>query len=219
MNPRNVAILLCVVCSVYLFADQTAFTNDGKRVLLKDDGTWQLIEQDKTVSESFDFRKTSWGMTKDQVKNSEPSSPIRDDANALFFKGKISNLDCVYAFVFAKGKLVRSKYAITEEHTNKNDYIDDYNSLKAALTGKYGDPLNDRTNWKNSLYRDDKEEWGFAVSLGHLSYFATWSTPTTEVFLGLLGDNYKVDLVIEYSSIALAGLEELEQKESSQSDL
>lgn len=73
-------------------------------------------------------------------------------------------MDCYVVYVFVRGKLVRTKYVIVEEHSNRNDYIRDYKSLKTQLSKKYGAPIEDETIWKNSLYKDDREEWGFAVS-------------------------------------------------------
>jgi hypothetical protein len=103
--------------------------------------------------------------------------------------------------------------------SSENDYISDFDSLKSALTIKYGEPTDDKTIWKNSLYRDDKEEWGLAISIGHLYYYTSWKTDTTEISLGLIGDNFEINFFIDYSSIALAELEKQQRQESSQSDL
>ena len=63
--------------------------------------------------------------------------------------------------------------------------------------------------WDNDLYKDDREEWGFAVSLGHLTYVTLWLLNRTEVFLSLSGDNYDINLNLTYNSRTLKdGLEE-----------
>ena len=80
--------------------------------------------------------------------------------------------------------------------------------MKEILTKKYGKPIEDKQYWKKDLYKNDYQDWGFAISLGHLSYFATWQTNTTDIFLGLYGDNYKINLGVEYESIQLKVLEE-----------
>jgi hypothetical protein len=217
MKRLGLLVLFIFLC-ILLYTDQVAYTTDGKKVLLKDNGTWEYVIE-ATRGDDFDFRKTNWGFSMDQVKNSESLSLVREEQNALMYKGTLSDLDCYVVFVFAKGKLVRTKYVIVEEHSNKNDYIRDYESLKRLLSNKYGTPIQDKTIWRNSLYKDDREEWGFAVSLGHLVYLSTWETSETEISDFLYGDNYEISLGIEYSSKFLKSLEQAEKEQATQGDL
>ncbi|KUK85838.1 MAG: hypothetical protein XE02_1444 [Mesotoga infera] len=55
-------------------------------------------------------------------------------------------------------------------------------------------------DWKDNLYRDDKNNWGLAISIGDLSYGLIWETPTTDIELILDGNNYEVNLRIRYFS-------------------
>ncbi len=62
MRAKLVPIITPIVCSVALlatsataFAEQTATTEDGKKVLLKDDGTWEYV--DKEDDEQSDKKK------------------------------------------------------------------------------------------------------------------------------------------------------------------
>ena len=102
----------------------------------------------------------------------------------------------------------------THSHSNENDYILDFNKLKEILTKKYGKPIEDERLWKNDLYRDDPQYWGFAISLGHLIYLATWETPATDttdttiITLLLNGENFEIMFCIEYLSKNLHKLEE-----------
>jgi hypothetical protein len=84
--------------------------------------------------------------------------------------------------------------------------------LKEFLVKKYGKPIKDSQLWKNDLYRDEYKDWGFAVSLGHLVYFADWETPNTHISLALYGENYEITLAIEYQSKKLKKLEEKEKE-------
>jgi len=86
------------------------------------------------------------------------------------------------------------------EHSNKNDYIRDYKNLKEILAKKYGKPWSDRTTWDNDLFKNDRSQWGLAVSIGHLSYGALWDTSKTYITLGLSGDNYEITLLAAYDS-------------------
>jgi len=62
------------------------------------------------------------------------------------------------------------------------------------------------------LYKDDYQRWGFAVSIGHLGYYAMWKTLQTSIVILLQGDNYDITLGIEYMSEELKELEEREKE-------
>lgn len=160
------------------------------------------------ADQKYDFRKTHWGMSKAQVKKTEKGKIVRDVETMLVYQGNVGGHDCLIGYMFAEGKLVRSKYLFTETHSNANDYIVDYDRLKKILIKKYGKPIEDTLLWKNDLYKDDYQHWGLAVSLGHLFYFADWKTPNTEITLALNGENLDVTLEIEYISRKLEKLEE-----------
>ena len=38
------------------------------------------------------------------------------------------------------------------------------------------------------------------ISVGHLAYGNSWETPNTKISLMLSGDNYKIQLVLSYTS-------------------
>ncbi len=58
------------------------------------------------------------------------------------------------------------------------------------------------------MYKEDYSQWGFAVSLGHLTYYSSWETERTSVFFVLNGENYDLETVIEYSSKELSAVED-----------
>ncbi len=71
-----------------------------------------------------------------------------------------------------------------------------------------GNRKDDFTYWLDEMFKDDPNEWGTAVSLGHVSLFATWERPKTIITLALTGDNGSINLGIEYVSNELGQLEE-----------
>lgn len=115
--------------------------------------------------------------------------------------------------------LVRGIYLFSERHTNQNDYISDYKTLKKSLTKKYGKPKSSKSYWLNDLYKDNYQQWGMAVSKGDLTYYTHFKTDDTEIVLALSGDNYKIDLRIEYQSIKLGKLEHAEKEKKNQDKL
>ncbi len=166
-----------------------------------------------------DFRKTSWGMTRERVKAVESSKLIKEDERGLFYSSELTGFgDVLIGYIFAQGKLVRTSYVSEVRHTNSNAFIEDFTHLKSILTEKYGKPESDDVVWLDDLYKDDPDNWGMAVSAGHLVYDAAWKTKTTNILEKLKGDNFDVTLIVQYSSIELSGLEEAKDKEKQKSE-
>lgn len=204
--------MTCVLlsCSLSIHAQIEATTTDGRKIQVFDDGTWKpapAASANQNTKDEFNFRKTKWGFSPESVKKSEDSEPELEKNGNLLYSDSVSGLRCLVAYVFADNKLVRAKYKVVEEHTNKNDYIYDFNALKSALSEKYGAQKEGDTLWKNSLYKDKPEHYGIAIGIGHLVYYAKWQTPDTDIAILLNGDNYEVSLAIEYSSRKLSDLE------------
>lgn len=147
-----------------------------------------------------DFRNTTWGMSKAQVLKTEKGTPVENAGDNIVYKSKVSSFDAITFYSFINNKLVLGAYSFQENHMNANEYISDYKKLKKNLTIKYGEPIEDITNWKNNLFKNRPESWGTAVGTGHLSFFTKWGTSTTEILLALTGDNFKETLVIKYES-------------------
>lgn len=154
----------------------------------------------KQSKQEYDFRQTNWGMSKEQVKATEDKKPDSEDINSLGYNVKIDRDDYLCIYNFLEDKFYNSIYACTEKHTNKNLYIDDYEGLKEILTKKYGEPQTDLIIWKNDLFKNKKQDWGTAISIGHLVYRASWNTSTSTIILVLGGDNYQISLGISYDS-------------------
>jgi len=149
-----------------------------------------------------DFRGSSWGDSKEAVKDKESGQFVLEQDNTLNFKTSVAGLDMVVVYEFLDGRLVNAGYSSLESHMNKNEFIDEYEKLKELLIKKYGEPKTDDVIWRNDLYKDDRSGWGTAISVGHLIYRATWETERTDVVTALTGDNFKVQHLIGYRSNA-----------------
>lgn len=191
----------------FLYSQKNSVTIDGKKTLSKENKTWEYIKEGNQKKKSSNFRGTVWGMSKQKVKSIEKLKIIKDTGNILIYKGKVANLNTYIVYIFVNNKLVRTKYIIRELHTNKNDYIFDYKKIKRILTKKYGPPKSDKQIWLNNLYKTDTEDWGLAISIGHLKYYSEWETDDSIILLALFGDNYKITLGVEYVSKELRNLE------------
>lgn len=170
----------------------------------------QKIESTPIPLSKTGFRQTLWGMSKEQVRLKETAELIKEQKgdgatsglDILMFKSNINGLNCIIGYYFANNRLTRARYLITEEHTNNNSYIDDFNQMKSGLSSKYGKPERDQLLWTNNLYKDNPDEYGMAVSAGHLKYVAEWYPEESAIQLLLTGDNFKITLWVEYAGIA-----------------
>jgi len=152
----------------------------------------------------YDFRKTNWGMSKEQVKATENKKADYEDNFQLSYdevtiSGK-SGKDFPCNYYFSADKLYSSAYGLGGRHTNNNLYIDDYEELREILTKEYGKPKTDKVIWKRDVFKDDKSYWGTAVVGGDLSCSAQWETPTTEINLKLFGEDWRIILIVSYES-------------------
>lgn len=188
-----------------------ATTDEGKKVILHNDGTWSEATAPSPAANLDDsgagFRKALWGSNKAAIIASESGDPDSEAPNSLRFNTRVAGLSAVALYLFVEDQLVRAKYLIREKYQNKNSYITDFDRLTEALTTKYGTPDRSNTFWKNDMFRGDWAAWGTAVSIGHLSRFEGWITEETLVLLVLTGENYEVDLQVEYSSTKFKDLE------------
>jgi hypothetical protein len=161
------------------------------------------------------FRKTKWGMSIQEVKQSEPMEPNESKENILVYKTNIINKNVFLVYFFVDNKLVRARYTLAEEHSNKNDFIHDYDEFKEIIKKKYGKPVKDDILWKSRIYKNDPSNYGMAVATGNLSYFSSWKTNNSKIICFLHGDNFNVFCGVEYVSNELGSIEkEHEEKKN-----
>lgn len=179
------------------------------------EGEYEISINPKEVLNSLDnstFRNTKWGMNRLEVIQVE-GKPNEDSDGILVYTSKlVGGLIADVIFIFVDDVLVRSKYIFNNEHSNNNDFIKDYEKVQEILTEKYGDPYANRKNWDNDLFKEDFQNYGMAVSVGHLSMQSGWVDINSDILHSLSGENYDIFHIIQYSSNALLELEKAESK-------
>lgn len=166
-----------------------------------------------------DFRVAKWGESKASIMKKEGKEDVANMDKIYLFSDVVAGYNCDVAYIFTNDKLTMAKYFFHPSHTNKNEYIYDYKKLVNLMTEKYGEPNYNSPEWKNSLYKDEPDSYGFAVSLGHLSYSAGWFGETTEITAALYGENYEISLIIQYVSKKYEGLKEKQDTQEKIKDL
>jgi len=161
-----------------------------------------LISQETT--QKNDFRNSRWGMKKDKVLSTEKDKPLEASPYNYYFialyTGKVADIKANYAYFFLDDVLVRAAYSFREEHFNANEYINEYNKLKEILTRKYGSPVKYGAFWHNDLYKNSPQDYGTAISIGHLAFQSDWETDRTLISLTLKGDNFEIRMDLHYAS-------------------
>jgi len=149
-----------------------------------------------------DIRGIKWGFSLKQVVEAEGRKPDEIVGNCIaYLTSEVNGLDAALAYYFNEDSECYSvAYVITETHTNENLFIDDYRGLKSALAQKYGNPINDQQLWSDDLFKKDREDYGLAVSIGHLSYLTSFETDRTNIKMSMNGDNYDIIFTLRYTS-------------------
>ncbi len=158
-------------------------------------------------AEKYTFRKTRWGMSQEQIMDSEESKLYLRGERNLVYNAKVLEKEMIIDYFLIDDKLIRAGYTLAENHIADNQYIGDFGEIKEVLNRKYGDPIEDRTIWKNDYFKSNLRQWGTAVSVGHLSFFSAWETDSTVITASLTGGQFKFSCIVVYKSKKLIHLE------------
>lgn len=190
---KKVVDVFVVVCLIFLVGYAT--------------DTQKTSEQTEAGQNLTGFRGIEWGSTHEQVKKYEQEeflgdSEGKDGIDSTIFSAKITGKDCVILYQFIDDVFVQGGYIFNEKYMNSNNYIHDYRNVQFDLADKYGIPDIDNTNWLNDLYKDDPENYGTAVSIGHLNYHSEWNLDKTKIIHDLRGEGFDISHAVLYVSKA-----------------
>jgi hypothetical protein len=162
------------------------------------------------------FDEMQWGLSKKQILELE-GKPMNQEKikglDIMEYQQKVINMDCSIEYIFAANKLSKTKFSFMNNYSDKNACLEDYQKIKEALIQKFGKPLEENMNWRDSTYKDDFSTWGEAISLGHLELSSRWQTPHTEILASLAGNNDEIALIVEYTGLQLKELAKRSQEE------
>jgi hypothetical protein len=181
--------------------------------------TVTILEENQTLHVNYAPRKfdeMKWGLSKKQILEMEGKPSAQRKAKGLDimdYQQKLINLDCSIEYMFAANKLARTRFSFTTEYLDKNAYLEDYQKIKDALVQKFGRPLEESMDWRDTTFKDDFGAWGEAVSLGHLEMSSRWLTPQSEILALLSGQNEEILLTVEYAGLPLKELARKNEEE------
>jgi hypothetical protein len=172
-----------------------------------------------------DFREAVWGMTQAQVIATERNRPARTSESGgeimvQYGASKLGAMNGRPIFIFANDKLVRAKFLVEEEHSDKNEFIRDFHEVESLLKDRYGKPKDERAIWEDDATQDETKNYldqdratassilpsdrlvGLAVALGHLRLYTIREGGRTKVLHVLAGADHQITHQIEYRAVA-----------------
>lgn len=156
-----------------------------------------------SAEEQYDFMKFRWGDSIEQVIAVEGKPTHETDEGSypygIGYLREVEGLDALLGYYFKDNGLWCVLYELQEEHSNETLFIDDYNTLKNALTAKYGEPYIDNENWDTEFNRRFyQEQKGHALSYGYLYYETHYVIDRTTIEMMMYADNYEIVTLIYY---------------------
>lgn len=139
-----------------------------------------------------------FGMSEEEAVEIEGKPQDNSNGEMIYSTSAAGMSAQMYLYFSDEYGLYRIGYIFSESHSNDNLYISDYEFLQKSLEEKYGHPYISNKIWNRSLYKDDEEKYGFAVSIGDLSYAASWNIGDVKIYHALSGDNYEINHLLFY---------------------
>ena len=155
---------------------------------------------DPEVVEIYDFRFAKWGMSKEEVMESERTEPVLKSDNTLDYSIIIMKMQTQIGYTFKDNELIRAGFFFLTKPETKNEYIDNYVKIKEELIKVNGEPVVDTIKQKTPSKKIDPFNIGQAVCDGDMIYASQWDLPGTAIQLVLRGEDSECILTILYLS-------------------
>lgn len=198
-NYIKLLTLIIFALFIYACSDDNKTTDNTQET--------QASEINNDTVEKHDFRQAKWGMSMQEVKETEDTKPVLESENTLDYSIILLGMQAQVGYTFKDDELVRAGFFFLTKLDTKNEYIEKYTSLKEELTKVNGKTVIDTEKQKDSSQKIDPENKGEAICNGNMLYATQWDLPTTDIQLVLRGENSECKLTILY--LSEEGLREL----------
>lgn len=188
------------------FSEYPEDTEDNDRITGETDKTLDprgpAPEQN---GQPYDFRKTRWGMSIEEVKRSENSKPTDGTKVGRFYflhyVDTFVGLEVELDYTFEENLLTNAKYIFNDNISEEIEPIEYFNRIKDSINKEYGDPRQYSEAWSKDQYKDKPELHNKALYEGDVGYAAFWETPNTVISLMLFKNIFDggINLIASYS--------------------
>ncbi|MDP8236040.1 MAG: hypothetical protein P9M08_06630 [Candidatus Erginobacter occultus] len=155
-----------------------------------------------TRAEDFDFRRARWGMTPEEVRETETeAAPFGDMEGLLIYQGTIAGIEADIIYIFQNGRLERGVYSI--EPAESQAVSRDYPRARSHLVELYGPPLVEKLNLEDGeaagdLDPDDLDGLVKLVLAGGAEPMTYWETGASKIYLRLTEKDGRAAIQVDY---------------------
>lgn len=149
--------------------------------------SFSAFAEGEAETPEYDFKTFRWGASKEDIIAVE-GEPTTTDlyGEVLVYDVTAVGMEMKLFYSFDDRGLVGVSYLLTGSFEDNDQYIEKYNTFKAALSRKYGEPTLDEESWESdegkAAYADKK---GDAVFWGQLSYVTFFSPMRSRIVMYL----------------------------------
>ncbi len=157
-----------------------------------------------TRAEEFDFRRARWGMTPEEVRETETeAAPFGDMEGLLSYRGKVAGVEAMILYLFRDGRLERGVYSI--EPVDPGKVIGDYQGVRLHLIDLHGpgteEDMNlEETELAGKLDPADPDELLELVLARAAEPVTFWDTDRSEIYLRLTEKDGRAAIQVDYLS-------------------
>ncbi|MCF7804011.1 MAG: hypothetical protein K9N46_01750 [Candidatus Marinimicrobia bacterium] len=156
-----------------------------------------LIGVSPLIAQDTDFRSTSWGMTKSEVKSAEDNQLLQEKANVLYYSDDLAGeqVYVVYQFEGQNNTLNQGQYILNAGFESGSQFVEYFESLESTMREDYGSPEVDTTLVQAEQYQDKPAE---GLENGEVQLQTSWQTEETEIVIQLWNGDRGIQLAVQY---------------------
>ena len=156
------------------------------------------LAKSQTNVSSSDFRKTTWGMSRSEVKLAESRYPVSENETHITYNGRFMKLEATVGFHFINDSLIEAGYAFPEVLTDPESYIHKYDKVRLELSCRYGLPIIDKEIGVSC--ENDSCCMQPSPTADNKIFIAEWKTPRSIIRLLLVSDKLSTEFGILHIS-------------------
>ncbi|MCK5710881.1 MAG: hypothetical protein KAI07_10100, partial [Deltaproteobacteria bacterium] len=128
--------------------------------------------EDSQAAQLYDFRGAMWGMSMEEVMESEKIEPKIKTENTLDYKIFLMGMQTQIGYTFKDNKLIRAGFFFSTKLMILNEYPEKFEEIKKELIKSNGEPVIDTVQQIDPSQKIDEADMGQATCNGEVIYAA-----------------------------------------------